>query len=96
MRLALRPDRRNDREPATPHGDMLTLYFREYCHLCEDAEAMLASLRIAYRRIDIDTDLALTARYGLRVPVLRQESGKEIDGPFDPDLIAAWIAGPAT
>ena len=52
----------------------LTLYRKEGCGLCDQAEAMLA--RIAKRlplqvtSIDIDSDPALQARYFLEIPVI--------------------------
>ncbi|MGZ9014694.1 MAG: glutaredoxin family protein, partial [Burkholderiales bacterium] len=52
----------------------MTVYSRNYCHLCEDMIAGLGALQARYRFelsvIDIDTDPALTARYDEDVPVL--------------------------
>ncbi|HVA55783.1 MAG TPA: glutaredoxin family protein [Gammaproteobacteria bacterium] len=51
----------------------LILYYRNDCHLCDE---MLAELRILYgdrlqmSLVDVDTDAALQARFGLQVPVL--------------------------
>ena len=70
---------------------MLSLYFREYCHLCEEAEALLAALALSYARIDIDNDPLLAARYGLRIPVLKRGDGQELDWPFDAERISASI-----
>ena len=36
-------------------------------------------------------DQALAARYGLRVPVLRDAQGRELDWPFDVAAVEAWI-----
>ena len=39
----------------------------------------------------IDDDDALEARYGMRVPVLRDNaSGAELDWPFDADSLRQW------
>lgn len=55
----------------------LTLYSRTGCHLCEDMEVQLAELAVqldfCVRRIDIDSDAALVAEYGSRVPVLMRQ-----------------------
>jgi len=53
---------------------VLTLYGREYCHLCHDMVAALDALRPDYaftlEVIDVDDDMALEQRYGHLVPVL--------------------------
>ena len=42
----------------------------------------------------IDDDLGLQARYGERIPVLRREdSGGELDWPFDAAAVRGFIAG---
>jgi hypothetical protein len=52
----------------------LTLYSREYCHLCHDMLAALEALRGEFvfelRVLDVDADPALLARYDELVPVL--------------------------
>ena len=60
---------------------ILTLYSRNYCHLCDE---MIAGLRRLQARftfelavVDIDTDEALEARYGEDVPVLAH-GGREL------------------
>ena len=64
---------------------MLTLFQRDDCHLCDLALAVLAAARApAFDSVFIDEDDALAARYGERVPVLRDEArGVELDWPFD-------------
>ncbi len=53
---------------------VLTLLSRAYCHLCDEMEAALAPLvaRHAARLVvlDVDSEPALEARFGERVPVL--------------------------
>lgn len=63
--------------------------------MCELAEAQLEKLssegyRFASQKVDIVTDDALMARYGIRIPVLRRGSdGAELNWPFEPrDIIA--------
>jgi len=54
----------------------LTLYSREYCHLCQDMLAALETMRGEYGGgfmidvVDVDADAALQARYDELVPVL--------------------------
>lgn len=63
----------------------LILYQRDNCHLCDLALDVLAQARAPeFTSVFIDDDAALEARYGERVPVLREEaSGAELDWPFD-------------
>jgi hypothetical protein len=63
----------------------LTLIQRDNCHLCDLAWEVLASAGVAdFDPLWIDQDIGLEARYGTRVPVLRNEgSGEELDWPFD-------------
>jgi thiol-disulfide isomerase/thioredoxin len=55
---------------------VLTLYSRPGCHLCDEMKAVVervigaAAVRAAVEEIDISTDPALEARYGLEIPVL--------------------------
>ena len=53
--------------PARP-----TLYVREGCHLCEDAEALLDAMlgTDGWDAVDIETDDDLLVRYAHRIPVL--------------------------
>ena len=51
----------------------LILYYRNDCHLCDQMLAELHTLygdRLQISLVDVDTDAALQARYGLQVPVL--------------------------
>jgi glutaredoxin len=54
----------------------LTLYSRPGCHLCDEMKAVVqravhaAAAPISIEEIDISTDAALEARYGLEIPVL--------------------------
>ena len=71
----------------------LILYQRDHCHLCDLALGELAKARAPeFESVFIDGDDALEARYGLRVPVLRDATdGRELDWPFDADLVRAWL-----
>lgn len=69
----------------------LTLYQRDDCRLCDLALELLAQARVPeFSSVFIDDDTELEARYGERVPVLRNEdSGRELNWPFD----AAGVSG---
>lgn len=64
--------------PATPP---VILYSRPGCHLCDDARIVVAEvcgrLDVAWDEHDIDTDDALTERYGLSIPVI-EVHGREV------------------
>lgn len=81
---------------ATQHMSlMFILYQRDDCHLCDLALAVLAQARVpGLDSVFIDDDAALEARYGSRVPVLRDGQGRELDWPFDAATLSAWRAGP--
>lgn len=70
----------------------LILYQRDHCHLCDLALELLAQARVPeFESVFVDGDDALEARYGLRVPVLRDDAtGNELDWPFDAEGLAAF------
>ena len=72
---------------------ILVLYQRDECHLCDLAIDVLAQARTPdFSSVFIDNDNALEARYGERVPVLREEeSGRELDWPFDAARVRGFI-----
>lgn len=72
----------------------LTLYTTLGCHLCTQLETLLNTLSqvpLPLDRVEIADDEALLARYGVRIPVLADEAGQELDRGFDPDRLAAWL-----
>lgn len=71
----------------------LTLYQRDDCHLCDLAIEVLAQARAPeFSSVFIDDDAALEARYGERVPVLREDiSGRELNWPFDADALREFL-----
>lgn len=73
------------------------LYQRDDCALCDQALALLAQVRApAFDSVFIDDDAALEQRYGLRVPVLREQaSGCELDWPFDLARLEVFLSGRA-
>lgn len=70
----------------------LTLYMRDHCPLCDDALDVLAQARVPdFDSVWIDDDPGLEARYGIRVPVLRNEdTDRELDWPFAVDALRAF------
>ena len=54
----------------------LTIYTRSGCHLCDEMKAVVervvrsAAQPLTIEEIDISTDPALEARYGVEIPVL--------------------------
>ena len=71
----------------------LILYQRDHCHLCDLALEVLAQARAPeFESVFIDGDDALEARYGLRVPVLRDDArGIELDWPFDAEGVRGFL-----
>jgi len=70
-----------------------TLFQRDDCALCDQALALLAAVRAPeFASVWIDDDADLEARYGARVPVLRDETdGRELDWPFGESALTAFL-----
>lgn len=84
-------------EPMSAYiAPQLILYQRDDCHLCDLALEVLAAARAPeFDSVFIDDDDALEARYGVRVPVLRDAvRGVELDWPFDARCLQEWIGRP--
>lgn len=74
----------------------LTVYGREYCHLCQDMiealKAMQGELIFELDIVDVDKDLQLEQSYGHLVPVLVAD-GQEICHYFlDRPALDAYFA----
>ncbi len=71
----------------------LTLFQRDDCHLCDAALDVLAAARVPeFASVWIDGDETLEARYGERVPVLREDtSGRELGWPFDVETVKVFL-----
>lgn len=72
----------------------IILYTRRDCHLCREMEDLLAAVvpRLDYESVDIEPDLALTYRYGTRIPVLkRTDNQEELDWPADADGLIRFL-----
>ena len=82
---------------ATPGANAvpLVLYQRDDCHLCDLALEVLALARVPdFDSVFIDEDEALEERYGVRVPVLRNDAtGLELVWPFDIAGLQSFLQG---
>lgn len=66
---------------------LFNLYSTSYCHLCEQAEELIDSLKkeydISFLIIDIAHDMNLEATYERKIPVLKRlDNNQEIGWPF--------------
>lgn len=77
----------------------LTLYSREYCHLCHDMLAALEALRgefaFTVEVLDVDSDPALEARYDELVPVLEADGHELCHYFLDVARVRAYLAAAA-
>ena len=75
------------------HTMRLVLFQRDDCHLCDLALEVLAQARAPdFSSIFVDHDNELEARYGERVPVLRDDdSGQELEWSFDVEQLRAFL-----
>ena len=82
-------------DPAAVPPPRLVLFQRDDCHLCDLALDVLAAARVPeFDSVFIDDDEALEARYGVRVPVLRDVGREvELDWPFDVARVRALLGG---
>ena len=70
----------------------LELYGAGYCHLCDQAEAILKSAGITVAYIDISEDDMLFEKYGMRIPVLRRmDCDTELGWPFDSAAVIKFL-----
>ena len=71
----------------------LQLYGSACCHLCEQAESVLAEVGVQAEHVDILEDDALLASYGTRIPVVKKrDDGSELGWPFDAEMLKRWLA----
>jgi hypothetical protein len=72
----------------------LTLYSRPECHLCD---ALLADLMPLLRAddtvevVDVDSSVAMTSRYGLRIPVLAAGEVELSGYPLDRERVRLYL-----
>jgi glutaredoxin len=68
------------------------LISRKGCHLCEEAEAILAAEGIVYRWRDVDTDQNLKTLFTFRVPVLMKDGRVLLEGKFTPERLSRKLS----
>lgn len=76
-------------------GDFtLRLYVSEECELCDRAIAVLAAARAPdFECVCVEDDAELSARYGVRVPVLHDvRLNRDLGWPFDAGAVARFLA----
>lgn len=74
----------------------LTLYSTSHCHLCEQAEALLANLALthdlSWSVVDIADDTTLQSRFELKIPVLqRLDNAQLLCWPFNHALLLDFL-----
>ncbi len=72
----------------------LSLYTTMGCHLCTQLEALVAALanqKVWLHHIEISEDDALVERYGVRIPVLMDSDGNELDRGFELERLSDWL-----
>ncbi len=74
----------------------LVFYTTAGCHLCEEAKALLDVLKTQHevniQTIDISSSQALVELYGIRIPVIKnQTTGEELGWPFGYDELFSLI-----
>lgn len=70
----------------------IKLYGTEFCHLCDEAEAVLHEVGVEFEYVDIADDDGLVEMYGTRIPVLkRMDTGAEVGWPFDADIASRFL-----
>lgn len=68
------------------------LFGTEGCHLCEDAEALLAEAGIIFQKQDILDRIEWQEKYGWLIPVLCHiESQRQLNWPFDDQQVREFV-----
>lgn len=83
-------------KPGAKAAVPLLFYTTAGCHLCEQAAEMLEQLtqrhRVVVEPIDIATDEALVAAYGIRIPVVKNVATQvELGWPFQLDQLISLV-----
>jgi hypothetical protein len=73
------------------------LYGTSACHLCELAADMIMAQAATLQGVDVEAvDISeseiLFERYGLRIPVLQHPDNRELNWPFSPLQLQAFLA----
>lgn len=75
----------------------ITLYTTAGCHLCEQAETVLATLAdlngLSWKPVDIASSEQLVAIYGIRIPVIKVDGAEDDLGwPFDEPALLDYLS----
>lgn len=71
----------------------IRLYGTAFCHLCDDAKAVLQAIGVDPDYVDITEDDELLEKYGIRIPVLeRLDTGAELGWPFDAEAVVRFLS----
>ena len=66
-------------------GPIVSLYGKPGCHLCEEAETLLATLArtqpLIIQKVNIDSSPELFEQYRYRIPVIEVAGGLTLDWP---------------
>jgi glutaredoxin len=77
---------------------VLTLYQRYGCSLCDDMQQALHPLQrelgFSLHAVDVETDPLLEQRYGERVPVLASPQGELCHYFLDEEAVRCYFAAP--
>ena len=67
------------------HAPIVSLYSKPGCHLCEEAEALLATLArrqpLTVQKVNIESSPELFEQYRYRIPVIEVAGGLTLDWP---------------
>jgi hypothetical protein len=74
----------------------LVLFGTSACHLCELAQEVLEyysghCAEIQFSTSDISESNELFQQYGLKIPVLRRDDGRELDWPFSVEELGRFL-----
>ncbi|GGD52476.1 glutaredoxin family protein [Lacimicrobium alkaliphilum] len=72
----------------------IILYSTDGCHLCEQAEQMILTVRpdMTLKKIDIAYDDALYEQYRYHIPVLKNAASDELNWPFDTFTLKEFLS----
>jgi glutaredoxin len=76
-------------------GPVVTVYSRQGCHLCAEAErlvAVVAAGRAEVRVVDVDEDPVLVERYTVRVPVVAVDGVEVAELVVDAEAVERALA----
>jgi glutaredoxin len=75
----------------------VVLFSKPDCHLCEQAEDILNALSrelpFRWRRVNIESDPALFARYRFEIPVIAVDGGPELKWPTTRERVKRALVG---